>query len=498
MIAQENAFLAAEAEFGRMMEYAREAVRRGRPLHEVENDLWGFHLNLGRQMLQGYVDAQGDGDVGETLELADGRMAKRLEGLHGRPYKSVFGQIEIERCVYGTREKQKFEAVPLDARLELPAEETSYLLQDWDQSYCVEQSFERSSQAVDKILRFRQPVGTLEHMNRSLAETAAAYRESQPSPPTAEEGEVAVLMADCKGIPMCSGPVGPQSGPGEAGKKGAGHSRKRMACVGASYTVARFRRTAADVVNEVLRKEAQEQRPRPQHKRLRAELTRELDGEEVNGKDLVFDWLRTEAEQRNPDGQKEVVFLSDGEKALEESLHKHLEEKGIRLVSALDLMHALPRLWDAATCFHPADSDAAKEFVLVRLERLLKGEVDYVIRGLRQMATKHKLRGCKQKTIAEITQYYENNRHRMKYDEYLAAGYPIGTGPVEGACRHLVKDRLERSGMRWTVEGAQAMLDLRAIDLNDDWDEFHLFRIERETERLYPYREAIANAPCWN
>ena len=79
----------------------------------------------------------------------------------------------------------------------------------------------------------------------------------------------------------------------------------------------------------------------------------------------------------------------------------------------------------------------------------------------------------------------------MHYDEYLAAGYPIGSGVAEGACRHLVKDRMEGTGMHWQTEGAQAMLDLRAVYLNGDWDAFQSYRIKLESERLYPYREAI-------
>ena len=68
---------------------------------------------------------------------------------------------------------------------------------------------------------------------------------------------------------------------------------------------------------------------------------------------------------------------------------------------------------------------------------------------------------------------------------YLAAGYPIGSGVAEGACRHLVKDRLEQTGMRWTVTGAQAMLHVRALYLNDQWEEYLEFRVEQEQARLY-------------
>src|SRR5262249_2081626 len=118
----------------------------------------------------------------------------------------------------------------------------------------------------------------------------------------------------------------------------------------------------------------------------------------------------------------------------------------------------------------------AHQWVEERLKRLLEGKVDSVIWGLRYQATQRGLKGAKRKIVRDAAAYLEGNRARMKYDEYLAAGYPIGSGVVEGACRHLVKDRMERTGMRWLPSGAQAMLDLRATYLNGEWDALDLPR----------------------
>jgi hypothetical protein len=116
--------------------------------------------------------------------------------------------------------------------------------------------------------------------------------------------------------------------------------------------------------------------------------------------------------------------------------------------------------------------------------------VGRLIGGLRQMRTKQCLTGSKAQTLGSVIGYLDNNREHMHYDEYLAAGYPIGSGVAEGACRHVVKDRMERSGMRWTVEGAQAMLHLRTIYLNGDWDAFIDYRIQAEQTALYGKRAA--------
>ena len=138
-----------------------------------------------------------------------------------------------------------------------------------------------------------------------------------------------------------------------------------------------------------------------------------------------------------------------------------------------------------AHCFHREGSDEAKQFVEDRLRDLLQGRVGYVIGGLRQRLTDGSSSGPRRKVCESAVEYLENNREHMRYDEYLAAGYPIGSGVAEGACRHLVKDRMEQSGMRWTVEGAQAMLHVRALYLNDQWEGFLAFRVEREQARLY-------------
>jgi hypothetical protein len=183
-----------------------------------------------------------------------------------------------------------------------------------------------------------------------------------------------------------------------------------------------------------------------------------------------------------------VICLLDGERALWDAREVYFPEA----VGILDLFHVLERLWAVAHCFHTEGSEEARQFVEEQLRDLLQGRVGDVIAGLRQRLTRGKLRGPKRKVVKAAVEYLANNRAHMannrahmRYDEYLAAGYPIGSGVAEGACRHLVKDRLEQTGMRWTVEGAQAMLHVRALYLNDQWGEFLEYRIEQEQARLY-------------
>jgi hypothetical protein len=258
--------------------------------------------------------------------------------------------------------------------------------------------------------------------------------------------------------------------------KGEKANKKKMAAVGAVYTIEPFVRTADDVIEEVMRKEARARRPRPQNKRVRAEL--------LVGKAALFLWLADEVIRRNPQASKPVIFLSVGEQALHDRQGEYLPED---TVCILDLFHVMERLWKVAWCLFEEKTQkrAAHQWVEERLKRLLEGKVDAVIRGLRYQATQRGLKGPKRKTVRDAADYFAGNRDRMKYDAYLAAGYPIGSGVVEGACRHLVKDRMERTGMRWLPSGAQAMLDLRATYLNGEWEAFWIFHVAQEDERLY-------------
>ncbi|MEK7995399.1 MAG: ISKra4 family transposase [Planctomycetota bacterium] len=469
--------------------YIREAASSGTAAHEVELGIWNQILAIGRQAFGTFLTLQGTGDLGASIRLADGREIMKLEAPHSKPLRTIFGKFELKRAVYGSRETQKIELVPLDTRLQLPASEFSYVLQDWDQALAVENSYAQTDTVLHRILGFHQPVDSLERMSKDMSQEVEGYRESQPIPPAREEGKILVVSADGKGIPM-------RRASGEAPilghrSKGQKKNKKRMATVGTVYTIDPLIRTPSQVVESLFRDPKQKkpqpdkERPHPEHKQVWASLTHEKDGQEVNSADVVFGWLSGQAEGRNPKGNKVLVTIMDGQPSLWEMRKKYLP--GQSVVEILDLLHVTPRLWMAAHVFHAEGSGAATEFVKERLLRVLQGDVGYVIGGLRQMATKVGLKGPKKKTLERICNYLETNRARLRYDEYLKAGYPIASGVIEGTCRHLVKDRMERAGMRWSLAGAQAMLDLRSTVLNGDWDAFTQYRIQEQTQRLYPY-----------
>jgi len=490
IIEQEQAMLKAKSEFDVMVTQLKDAASQGLELHEVESTLWERLLRIGHLSLQGFINSQGTGDLGPTLEY-EGRTLKRLEGLFDRRLVSVFGEHLIQRTVYGTRFTQKFEVIPLDAKLGLPDSEFSYLLQDWDQSLCVQNSYGESRKTIGKILGLDQNVASLEKMSRSMASHVDSFRVNRPSAKQADKDSIVVLTADGKGVPMRRDVEKDGPAPKERLKRGEKAGKKREACVGAVYTIPPFERTVQDVMDEIQRKHQQLHRPIPQDKRLRAELTELIDSQEVKGKERIFTWFTEELAIRNPMGSSPVVCLMDGDPNLWRMAKRVFGKANIAFVGILDLYHALEYLWKAAYCFHAEGSVEAKAFVGDRLRRMLEGKIGYVIGGLKQMSTKQGLSRYKKKELAKAIQYFHNNRSRMKYHEYLKQGHPIGSGVVEGACRHLVKDRMELTGMRWRVPGAQAILKLRAVSINGDWQEFQNNTREETCRKLYPYRDFI-------
>jgi hypothetical protein len=474
--------------FWTLVERLHAAADQHQPIHQVEEAIFRDLLVMGRSLLRAFLASSGEGDIGPTLTiLADHpsdppRVVPRLDRIRPRPYLSIFGEVSVARVCYG---EGRIEAAPLDARLHLPRRQYSYLLQQWLAAFVIDDAHAEAIKKLETILGLGLSVKASEDLNREQGSDVEPFQNHLPIPEATEEGPILVVTADCKGVPLVRSALPPEEETTDAPlaklatkRRGKGEkaNKKKMAAVGAVYTIDPFVRSADEVIDEVLRKKAAGRRPGPAHKRVRAEL--------LVGKVALFLWLADEVVRRNPTQARPLIFLSDGERALHDRQGEYLPENAICI---LDLFHVLERLWKAAWCFFDESTQKreAQEWVEKELRMLLEGKVRYVVGGLRQMLTKRELKGTRRKTVREVAAYFQRNRARMKYDEYLASGYPIGSGVVEGACRHLVKDRLERTGMRWHPDGAQAMLNLRATYLNEEWDSFWAYHVEQEDDRLY-------------
>jgi hypothetical protein len=154
----------------------------------------------------------------------------------------------------------------------------------------------------------------------------------------------------------------------------------------------------------------------------------------------------------------------------------------------LDIIHAVEYLWAAANALLGETHPDRTPWVQKQLLHILSGRTSTVIQTLENCVRDPTLSDSQRRALNTTIGYYQRNLPYMRYDLYLAQGWPIATGVVEGACGHLVKDRMEQSAMRWTQPGAQAILDLRAVRINDDWDAYQQFRRHCQHQRLYDNR----------
>src|SRR5437764_821468 len=414
IITPEQAALKAQVQFDALRDFVQQAARDTQRIDTVEREVFRQLLSLGHTLLSAFVAAQGDGDLGPEAETPEGRTVRRLPERHDRRYLSIFGELTLARVVYGTREGQRIERVPLDERLGLPEGEFSYVLEDWGQRLCLKGSFAEAGQSLETLLGLRLGARALEGMNRAVAAYAPAFQASSEVPPPAEEGPLLVVTADGKGVPMRRPPQdGPK--PHHRRTKGEKANKKQMACVGAVYSIEPFVRKAEDIIDEVLRDQKAKQRPRPQHKHVWAEMSREIDGIEVPAKEGLFCQLYAESTLRNLGHDRPVICLLDGERALWDAREVYFPEA----VGILDLFHVLERLWAVAHCFHTEGSDGAKQFVEHRLRDLLQGRVSYVISGLRKRLRTARLSSQRREVVRSAVEYLANNREHMRYDEYL-------------------------------------------------------------------------------
>ncbi len=328
MIPQEMVVAKAEVEstVAELWQFVAGAAREATAAHLVEEQLFRKLLALGRQLYSQFLALQGTGDVGEHFALPDGRQLQRLENTHQRPLQTIFGEFSLDRAVYGTREGQAIEAVPLDARLQLPDSKFSHLLQSWDQLVATEQPYGQVSKVMEMILGVSQHVDSLERMSRGMAASAEEFCWSQPAPPAAEEGEILVESADGKGVPIRHAAEAPPIRDHQH-CRGPKPDRKRMATVAAVYSVDRFVRTPEQVLEalfhdpQVARPDDLPQRPRPQHKRTYARLDDDPNlpnDPPVNGAAAAFGWLEQQVRARLATRSQpvEVVCVMDGQPSL--------------------------------------------------------------------------------------------------------------------------------------------------------------------------------------
>jgi hypothetical protein len=394
-------------------------------------------------------------------------------------YYSVFGKLRFPRHYFSAPGQPG--ACPLDAALSLPEHCYSDLLREWTGYDASDGAYRETRGTIERILGLDLSIQALEtNVREDAQDLATFYTQPRTASTPAVIGTILVVQADGKGVPIVQVP------PAEAPlrlSKGQKRTKKKEATVTSLYTIAPYLRTPQDVLSALLheqRRADHPSRPSPVQKETRATLA---------GKAAAMQTLVQRAAQRDNRHILARVALSDGA----ESLQQHMITSFPDYTLILDIIHASEYLWDTATALLGETSPARTPWVATKLALVLAGQTPRVITQLAQELARPTWTEAQRAAIQRTIGYYERNQAYMHYDHYLAQGWPIGTGVVEGACGHLVKDRMEQAGMRWTVDGAQAILDLRAVRLNNDWDAYWQFHRQQQHRRLYGAAPAAAS-----
>lgn len=448
-----------------------------------------------RRMLQGHHALRAIAECPVHVEGSD-RVVRTFLRPSARPVVSIVGRVDVARIAYQGRGIEGLH--PMDAALNLPSEVYSHEVRRRAAEHAASASFEEVAATLSATTGV--PIG--KRQVEELAARAAqdfddfyAAREAV----TEKTSDLLVLTFDGKGIPMRRQDL--RAATRKAAEttprrlrtrltKGEKRHRKRMAQVSAVYTVAPYVRTVQDVVADlrpVRDVDKERARPRPVNKRVWASVEKEAE--------VVIRNAFEEARRRDPEKKRTWVVLLDGNRDQLRLVKNAARKLGVAITIIVDLIHVLEYLWKAAYAFHAEGSRDAEVWVQQRLMWLLRGEHAKVRANLRRNAAARGLAGAALKPVTSCLRYLKGVRHYLAYDEALAAGLPIATGVIEGACRYLVKDRMEKTGARWSLKGAEAVLRLRALRASRDFDAYWILHIDREHARTHRVRYADGVPP---
>jgi hypothetical protein len=472
-----------------LLQFVDKAAQNAVQLYDVERRVFNEVLRLGHQCVEVFIGLQGNGDLGESVTHGD-QTLYRSSSPHLRSLRTVFGEHEFGQFVYSRGANRRIDFKPLDARMGLSGHVHSYLMEEFSQMFCVESAFALSAENLTQVFGGTFSVNTLELTNRQMGAQAEPFLDNIPKPDPKAEGKLLIGSADGKGVPMILEDT-KQKPAMDDSKERPGN--RKMATIATVYSVDPYVRSPEDVIAALFRDDFADkdhQRPKPQFKLVTAHFPEIYQDSQKTiqstGTNEAFAWMAREVDKRRKRKQPFIILL-DGDPKLWNKLPEFLPANTIGI---LDIIHVTQYVWKAAKVFCKSPDDI-KAFARKRILRILQGRVSSVIRGLKHMSTARKLRGKPKERIATVCGYFSKHLDHMRYDEYLRKGYPIASGVIEGACCHLVKDRMERSGMRWRLSGAKAMLNVRAVHQSDYCKQFHAHRREAELATLHPLRELL-------
>ena len=444
-----------------------------------------------RQLYQDHLDLRAQRERRLTVVAdADGLPRTSVEPGHHRALATVFGTVDVQRMAYRRRGQPNLH--PADAMLNLPAERHSHGLRRLAAEAAAHGSFDHATGTI----RRRTGTRTAKRQVEALATRAAAdvddFYATRPHQPT-DPGDALVLTFDGKGIVMRPDALRPATKAAARTSssklatrlsKGEKRNRKRMATVGAVYDLTPVPRTAADVL-------ANSDTPTPAPKATNKWLTASVVQDTTAVLSTVFD----QAQRRDPTNSRTWVALVDGNNHQIDRIHAEAKQRGVTVPVLIDFIHVLEYVWRAAWSFYREGDPDAETWVHDKALAILNGKASTVAAAIRRKATRRNLPTDRRAGADRCADYLLNKRGYLDYPTALNNGWPIATGIIEGACRHIVKDRMDITGARWGLDGAEAILKLRAVHANGDFDDYWAHHTAQEQRRIHQARYANAVIP---
>jgi hypothetical protein len=501
--ANTNPFDAAKEKFSDVID-ALHGTDLGRMSHDkAEEYISREGREVVRRLLQGYLDLRSFDDAGAAVVGADG-VVRNHRRTRSVTLTSIVGDVEVTRMHYGARGHASL--VPLDAALNMPCRQHSLGLQKRLAEEIARGSYDEAVAAVKR----HSGVDVAKHQAETIARVAArdfdAFYRACRKPALvdtaaragASSDDIVTLTTDAKGIVMLPGSLrdGTRRAAQDATPKldkrvsrGEKRNRKRMAQVASVYTVAPHPRTPHEVAQELRQCDdaSPRKRPRPQNKRVWASA-------EKPAEDVIDDVFR-EALARDPNRTRRWVALVDGNPFQLDAILERAKHYDVQPTVIIDIIHVLEYLWKAAWCFFIEGHPDVEDWVQQRFLAILSGHASRVAAGIRRAATRQGLSSDARRAVDVCANYLLKYKAHLRYDIYLAAGFPIATGVIEGACRYLVKDRMDITGARWSLDGAEAVLRLRALRASGHFDAYWRFHQEQELQRNHRIAYARAEIP---
>jgi hypothetical protein len=482
--APEAAFARSRTAFAQIEGWLGEAGAAGLGHAGLEEELEARGREMMRLLLQDHLDLRAAREQRRReVTGPDGIVRTRAEAGHTRQLSTVFGPVTVSRIAY--RAPGAPNVHPADAELGLPWGKHSHGLAKKAALAAVRGSFDQACDAVTSttgsVLGKRQ----CQQLTRAAAADVEDFYASarHRPPPGAAPGQVLVISCDGKGILVLPEQLRPRaaqvarrSAAKQDGRlsRGEVRTRKRMAEIGAVFDITPVPRTAGDILGSGPRPDG----PRSERKWLTASIT-------ADAADVVAGVL-AEASRRDPARERTWIALADGNKDQIRWITEHAAATGTAITIICDFIHVLEYLWQAAWCFFPEASPDAGPWVRDRAAAILGGRAPQVAQAIRDQAAATTLSKTKQAAARKTAGYLDAKTPYLGYPAALANGWPISTGVIEGACRHLVKDRMDITGARWGTHTAEAILKLRALHANGDFDNYWAYHLSREHHRHHP------------